>query len=227
MNIRIVTAVSLAACAAVLSVAATSASGANAHRTPTVTAGAHAPGDSSTVGKKGECYINPPGPRKGRDDIAVLSDRFTDPDFEAYNSAGAADFKKCRTVSQIDTAGVYFNGSGPAQSVDVAFYKLKGTLPGKLTKQYSNLSYTDSTGTGSLSVKIPTTKTKKGGWVSVVAEMDFSSGGEWGWDITSNQQHNPDAWENPGGGFGTGCASWNTVWTCLGDLGDWVVTLHK
>lgn len=46
--------------------------------------------------------------------------------------------------------------------------------------------------------------------------MDFSCCGEWGWEGNATIQNDPAQWENPGGGFGTSCASWGSYATCFG-----------
>jgi len=56
-------------------------------------------------------------------------------------------------------------------------------------------------------------------WVSVVANMDFSTGGEWGWNSRTATSNNPAVWQNPGGGFGM-CESWTPNATCIGNPGD-------
>lgn len=176
---------------------------------------------------KGECY----GLMKGDSGRAILSQNF-EQSMSQFDSAGASDFPAgvCRTISGVQTAGVYFNGAGPADSVNVIFYTNHSPTsragiahPGRVTHEYDDLSFTDSTGSGALGVTIPKTKTSKGGWVSFVANMDFATGGEWGWEVSTIQQGNPDVWENPGGsGI---CKTWNTNFNCFGVAGDDMVSL--
>jgi len=60
-------------------------------------------------------------------------------------------------------------------------------------------------------------------WVSAVANLQFitsSSGalknGEWYWDIQRPYQHDEATFQNPGGGFGTGCTTWMRAGDCFG-----------
>src|SRR5207344_2297978 len=95
--------------------------------------------------------------------------------------------------------GVYFNGLGPAASVNVNFYLNGGTLPGAIPAggNYFNLPMTDTA--GNFSIPLPTAMVLQAGtfWVSVQANMDFSSGGEWGWLDRTVQSNSPAAWQNP------------------------------
>jgi hypothetical protein len=146
--------------------------------------------------------------------------------FDAYDDQGAADFKakRCK-IKTVQVAGVYFNGSGPARDENVFIYKGGKSHPGKLVKEFDGLKGTDSA--GSFTITLPkTVKAKKGTyWVSVQANLDFSAGGEWGWELSSDQPGKPDVWQNPGGGFGV-CPTWDTVAVCIaGATGDYMVAL--
>jgi hypothetical protein len=90
-----------------------------------------------------------------------------------------------------------------------------------------NVVGTDSGGT--FTIPLSTVTLAPGSyWVSVTATMAFASGGEWGWEVTSNQKQGIDGqWENPGGGFGV-CPTWGDVVTCVGSTGpDFMFTLTK
>lgn len=215
--------VGAAALAAMTAFAGTAGAGtgpAPAHQNGPVTSGPTIPG-------KGECYGN----MMGDTGSAIVSQNFA-AGMTQYNSAGATDFPAgtCITLTSVGTTGMYFNGSGPAASVNVLYYNSQTSArvglvhPGSVLAEYDNLAYKDSTGLGSLSVKIPKTKTKKGGWISFVVNMDFAVGGEWGWEVSSTQPGNPDVWENPGGGFGV-CPTWDINVNCTGIAGDYMVSL--
>jgi hypothetical protein len=145
--------------------------------------------------------------------------------YEVYASQGAADcvLKKKATVSSVTIAGQYFNGSGPADSFGVAFYKNKKGVPSKAIKAYTALSYTNSG--SSFTIAFPATKLKGTVWVSVTGNTQYANGaGEFGWDISSSQVGAADLWENAGGGFGI-CPKWDTVLNCIGVSGDYIYSL--
>jgi hypothetical protein len=140
----------------------------------------------------------------------------------AYDAAGADDFTTTGNgwkIKQVTVTGVYFNGYGPATSETVTFYKDAGGLPGAIGKSKTKAG-TDSAGSfviglGKKGVKLPNGHF----WVSVVANMDFSTGGEWGWEARTVQNGSPAAWQNPGGGFGIGCTTWANMQSCIGISG--------
>ena len=149
--------------------------------------------------------------------IGIVSQNF-ESSFDIYDARAADDFpiKKKAVVSEVDVTGVYFNGSGPARDENVTFYKDAGGLPGAVVKDYTGVAGADSF--GSFKIKVPKTKLKKGTyWVSVQANMDFAVGGEWGWENNLETTGAPAAWENPGGGFGVGCATYTNEATCIPD----------
>jgi len=167
--------------------------------------------------------------------IGIVSQNFTDAGGgnDIYDSQGADNFKikLGATVKRVITDGVYFNGVGPATSVHVTFYKntAPGT-PGTVKADYPAQSYTDLTGTGTLSVPIPGLKLKTGKyWVSVYVNMDFGGGttGEWGWNTNNTVRGFPSKWQNPGDGFGTGCTTYQTTTVCIpaGEGGDFSFAL--
>ena len=151
--------------------------------------------------------------------IGITSQNF-EASFDIYDGMGADDFKvpvgKIWLVKEVDVAGVYYNGSGPAASVHVAFYKSKGGLPGKLVADFPAVAYTDS-GFGSFNVILPSkAKLKEGKYfVAVQANMDFSVGGQWGFETRTVQTGNPAAFINPGDGFATGCTTWAVESVCI------------
>jgi hypothetical protein len=148
--------------------------------------------------------------------IGILSQHFTDSGFSVYDSFGADDFVVTDAsgwaVSEVDVNAVYFNGGGPADSFNVIFYNNSGTLPGSVACSATGLSYTNA-GSG---FQVPL-----GGsgcnlaagtyWVSVVANMSFSAGGEFGWIAGTNAAGNSAVWENPGGGIAPTCTTWTSL----------------
>jgi len=117
------------------------------------------------------------------------------------------------TIGEVDVGGVYFNGPGPATSVNVTFYDDAAGLPGAVHAggSYPNATITSGANTGSFNICLPTPLTLGPGhyWVSVQANLNFTPGGEWGWTDRVVTSNSPAAWQNPGGGFGTPCTpSW-------------------
>jgi hypothetical protein len=148
--------------------------------------------------------------------IGIVSQLF-DSCFDAYDSRAADDFVVSGTwrISEVDVPGVYFNGSGLAESENVTFYEDKKGLPGRVVRDVTFVEGKDN-GTGSFEIKVPKTRLKTGRyWVSVQAFMNFEVGGEWGWENQTTVVGRPAAWENPGGGFGTACTMWGPESQCV------------
>ena len=208
--------------AAALATAFTFTGTASAHTTGSAVAH-HAVTATKAAPAKGGCYSN--NDPAGDTGVGVTSANYSDN--ESDNTQGAVDFsvKKSCVITKVTTTGIYYNGSGPADSVNVIFYKNTKGEPGKVVKEYDNLKYTDSTGTGALAVKIKKTTLKKGKYfVTVAANMTLGTGGQWGWELTSNQKGAMDQWENQGGGFGV-CPTWGDVLSCVGFGNDFMVAL--
>jgi len=161
--------------------------------------------------------------------IGIVSQNF-ESSFDIYDAMAADDFTVPKgskwKVTELDAFGVYFNGSGPARDENVTFYKDAGGLPGTPVKSYTAAG-TDSFGSFTIPIKKPA-KLKAGTyWVSVQANLDFSAGGEWGWENQSTVEGTAAVWQNPGDGFGTGCTTWTTETTCIPDgQGDHMFTIR-
>jgi hypothetical protein len=209
--------------AAALATATAFAGTASAHSNLGSAVAHHAASNHIAPAPKGICYTN----NTTGNGTGVTSANYSDD--PADNTSGAVDFtvkKKC-TIGTVTTSGIYYNGSGPAASVDFLVYKNKKGEPGKIVNEQDNLSYTDSSGTGDLGVKVKPIHLKKGKYfAAVVAEMTLSDGGQWGWDLTNTQLGAPDQWENEGGGFGV-CPTWGDVLTCVGVGNDFMLTIGK
>jgi hypothetical protein len=111
------------------------------------------------------------------------------------------------SITGVDVDGVYFNGTGPADSVHVRFYTNAGTLPGTLLREYLSLPYTGTGGDFVIALPQPMTLGPGTYWVSVQARQDFTPAGQWGWTDRTVQSNSEAAWRNPGGGFGI-CPDW-------------------
>jgi hypothetical protein len=164
----------------------------------------------------------------------IVSQNFTSGSFgTVYNAAAADDFAvpagKTWVVKEVDVTGVYFNGSGPANSEIVTFYKNSKGHPGKMVKSFTD-NCTDSAGSFDCDTRAKLDNSagtkKKTYWVSVVVNMPFVTGqGEWGWVQNTNIHGTEANWENPGNGFGTGCTTWAPNSQCLGLAGDYAFEL--
>ena len=177
----------------------------------------------STTGKVGPLKVDPSTcySQSGTDaGNAALSQDF-ESQYDAYDSQSADDFQLTSTctVSTITAVGQYFNGSGPARSFNVYIYKWKKSTvkKAKVTALEQSYSY-DGNIPGSFVITLDKpVKLKKGMyWLSVQANLDFSAGGEWGWQLSSDIQYDPAVFQNPGNGFGSGCTKYADLGTCLG-----------
>jgi hypothetical protein len=135
---------------------------------------------------------------------------------DIFDSFAADDFALMDmtwNIESIDVLGVYSNGTGPANSVNVWIYTCNGSggLPTDII--YSALNIIPSSGLvdGSFSIPLPVTAVLNEGWywLCVQANMDYATGGQWLWTERTFQDFSESAWKNPGGGFGTPCTpSW-------------------
>ncbi|MGH6877092.1 MAG: hypothetical protein ACREHV_06885 [Rhizomicrobium sp.] len=151
---------------------------------------------------------------------AISSQNFTSGSNTAFDDSGADDFVVPKgqtwTVTEVDVTGTYSNGSGPAASENVIFYKndKKEKTPGKALK---GGTFTDLDCSGSPSFSCPLgkgVKLKAGHyWVAVVANCSETSCGQWFWELNNTIHFKQGMWENPNGGFGM-CPTWGTVESC-------------
>jgi hypothetical protein len=164
----------------------------------------------------GECYSQLP---TDTGDMAV-SQNFADDTL--YDSQAADDFTLTRTcrMTGVDVEGAYFSGYGPAASVAVTVYRDAGRKPGAVVAGGNEPSnrYSDPGDVGNLDVKLHKGLTLSPGhyWVSVVVNMAYNAGGEWGWLETYTKTGRPAVWENPPGEFGLGCKTYTDIRRCLG-----------
>ena len=148
-------------------------------------------------------------------------------DFEAaydvYDSEGADDFVVTWAdgwnVEQVGIIAGYWNGTGPASSIDVVFYSDASGMPGSAMPGCSlmNSPYTDD-GAGNFLIDFsgtPCFLPTGTYWVGIQGNLDFASGGQFGYGYRSVQNGAGAMWRNPGDGFGSGCTSWGSVATCI------------
>jgi hypothetical protein len=133
--------------------------------------------------------------------------------YDVYDNQAADDFiipdeDYAWTIESVEVLGVYYNGTGPATSVNVCFYNNSGGLPGTIAAKRLNLVPDGGLSTGSFVITFASPVTLQAGtyWLSVQSNMD-SANGQWGW--TEQLQSNLEStWQNPGSGWGTTCTSW-------------------
>lgn len=176
--------------------------------------------------KKGNCYSS-----LHNDTGDAINSQNFESAFAIYNDTAADNFsvKKTCNVTGIYVPGQYYNGAGPATSETVTFYKDANGKPGAVE---DSQTVTGSDSAGTFTIPLNTVAVSPGmHWVSVVVNMDFSTGGQWGWEMTSNQKQGSNgAWENPQDGFASGCTTFMDVVGCTQPAGggvDFMFTLTK
>ena len=153
----------------------------------------------------------------------ISSQNFTSGTFSTYNDTAADDFvvpkKSTWTVTEVDVSGTTSLGGTPV-SETVIFYTNGNGIPGKPVKK-GTFTVTGTYSNGNIAIKLP----KKGMalkagtyWVSVAANMNFGTMGQWYWDVNSVQHGSGAQWQNPGGGFAI-CPTWESIVTCNGATG--------
>ncbi len=144
---------------------------------------------------------------------------------DTYNAAVADDFVVTDasgwTVNQVNAAGIYFNGSGPADSFDVNIYPDNGGFPAAApTCSYSGLGYTEApAGVFSIPLSSGCSLAQGTYWVAVAAKHEkatlpvASLAGR-----HSRRGAAPGSvaeFENPLDGLATGCTTWTNIQTCI------------
>lgn len=154
---------------------------------------------------------------------AINSQNYTSGNTQ-YNNQGADDFVipkgQSWRITEVDVTGLYFNGTGPATSVNVLFYKNMNGKPGNAV---TNGTFTNLNGTSgpNFALVLPGKGLKlKAGryWVSVIENADEFYQGEWGWEVSTLRHGKQAMWQNPGGGF-SNCTTWGTIENCVGSPG--------
>jgi hypothetical protein len=169
------------------------------------------------IPKKAKPLVNQ---TKGSTGNGIVSQNF-ESTFAQYDAADSDAFTVPQgstwTVTSVVAGGVYFNGSGPATGEDVTFYANKKGAPGKAIKACTYKAVKGKDSSGTFTIPLATACSLKAGtyWVSVVADLAFSVGGEWGWEDATETGPAQADWENPGGGFAIGCTKWTPELTCI------------
>lgn len=152
-------------------------------------------------------------------------------EFDEFDTQAADDFMITAdgTICQIEISGEFFAGSAgftadPDGMVIMEIWDDAGGLPGTMiySESFNGASVTDSNNIGIFTL-VPT-----GGpelvagttyWLSIVAQLSFTLGGQWGWNVSDDGFGNFWAWQNPGDGFGFGCTTWSDGMTCNNFVG--------
>ena len=126
------------------------------------------------------------------------------PDAPAFSDLTADDFVvpagEIWSVTEVDAAGTYGNGPGPADNFNVFFYQNIGTLPGPQVYSATAQPYVNNSGVFQVTLTAPAVLGPGRYWVSVQAHMNFTSNGQWFWVERTGRANSAAAWENPGGG---------------------------
>lgn len=146
----------------------------------------------------------------------------TSQDFEAqldnHDSFAADDFVvpagQVWNITEVDAIGESSEPPAPPESFHVFFYADSGTLPGtlvasRLANPFSGFGFFVITLTSSV------TLTPGAYWMSVQARENSSSSGYWFWDNRLLVSNSGAAWQNPGGGWMSGCLTWGRKTSCL------------
>ena len=141
--------------------------------------------------------------------------------YNAYDNQAADDFVVTAgsgwNVTTVFAPGTYSTTHGTPASMRVTFFADAGGFPGATICDFPALAFTEAP-TGAFTIALPGGCVLSAGtkWVSVVANLNFGGGGgQWFWSTRTVLTGNPSRWQNPGGGFNTGCSTWGTRTTCL------------
>jgi hypothetical protein len=137
--------------------------------------------------------------------------------YDVYDDEAADDFTVPEGVrwkiTEVDMAGYYMEG--PADSMNVRFYKDRHGRPGRLIKAFTGAASNELS--GSFPIVLEGSVTLKPGhyWVSIQANQDFDKAGQWSWATSDRTRGQPAMWRNPGGGFEIGCMEWGVETECV------------
>ena len=159
-----------------------------------------------------------------------VNSHFYESSMEAYDDYAADDFVVPNGqrwyISEVDVTGAYAKGSGPASSVVVIFWTNQNGHPHRVAQDlhdWFTLSCTDDA--GSFQCVLPTVRHNKPvvkfgpgtWWVSVIANCDSQTCGQWNWTENTTVTGRQAEWENPGGAWNIpDCHGWNVLSTCFG-----------
>ena len=153
---------------------------------------------------------------------SLISSQDFETELDVYDDETADDFiipaGVAWNINGVDVMGAYYNGTGPADSVNVRFYRNgSGNLPDVLVCERLYQPYT---GGQNFAVTLSPVCSAAAGhyWVSVQARMDFNPHGQWGWTVRTVQSNAGAAWRNPGSW--QGCSTWYRRTICIPTVPD-------
>jgi len=121
-------------------------------------------------------------------------------------------------IDAVELRGVYTDGSGPIEGVNLWFYRDNDGWPSNTAVcSYSEVVPTsDGAGDetfGMLVVDLPTAcvLSPVRYWLAAQARMDFSAGGQFYWSQRTTLTGYEGAWRNPGDGLGWGFTTWTRL----------------
>ncbi|MEO5952651.1 MAG: S-layer homology domain-containing protein [Chloroflexia bacterium] len=153
-----------------------------------------------------------------------------EPDLSRYTAQAADDFVvpvgEQWNVTRVDVSGAYL-GSGTAQTVNVYFYASTLVAPIQPATPIYTETHAIPTGglpTGNFQVTLNSTLFLTEGhyWVSVQAQQDFRTSGQWFWRTHDSSLFTNEVaqWRNPGDGYHrNNCVLWRERWRCQGNSG--------
>ena len=118
------------------------------------------------------CYA-----QNDNDNGVVIPSQNFEASLDPYDSMGADDFtltKTCR-LKTTTVSGTYYNGDGPAASVNVTYYKNAQGKPGVIKRDFQAAPYTDPSGRGNFVVTTRGRLRAGTYWVSVQANVTSTS----------------------------------------------------
>jgi hypothetical protein len=144
--------------------------------------------------------------------------------YDTYDTQAADDFVVTGSgwnVTTVVAPGAYSVTHGVPSSIHVAFYNdLAGLPSGAPVCDRPTATFVEGpTGTYTITLAPACTLSPGTKWVSVQVNLNFGGGGgQWFWTTRTVTSNSGAAWQNPGGGFGTPCASWGREATCLSNV---------
>ncbi len=134
-------------------------------------------------------------------------------------------------IKEIDVSG-FNDGTKPATSLNVVFYRDYRGFPGHVAAECDNRSSAGYNGNGGYAIKLKIRtcalkpKLRAGHyWVSVVANQNYTTDGQWYWTLNGTIHNDAAVFESPGCGWSC-CDTWCDLFpNVLGYSADFAFTL--